>query len=140
MSSRRSCFTLLSLAVVVAALASASVAGAGVIKSGTLTPLNGEVASASVSLVRLTGGRKVLRLANARIGEGPALRVYLVAGTVRGNADVRSFKDLGKLKGSAGTQQYTVPAGVNTDRYTTVVIWCRDFSVAFGKAVLRRAS
>ena len=47
------------------------------------------------------------------------------------------FEDLGGLKGNKGMQQYDVPAGL--DRYATVVIWCRAFTIAFGKADLERS-
>ena len=109
-----------------------------VLKTGRLTSLNNEIATGTVSLVRLADGRRVLRLRNARIGPGPALRVYLVAGRVDGDEDVTAFKDLGRLKSFSGNQEYPVRATVNTDRYATVVIWCREFSVAFGKAPLKR--
>ena len=133
----------LALVLVVTALVATSgirAESAAVVKTGKFTALNGEVASGSVALVRLADGRRVLRLLNTKFGAGPALRVYLVAGTVDGNEDVRSFKDLGPLKARSGRQSYAVPASVNTDRYATVVVWCREFSVAFGAARLRSAA
>jgi hypothetical protein len=44
---------------------------------------------------------------------------------------------LGKLKGSTGGQNYEVPAGINVDDYNEVWVWCRAFSVPFGKALLK---
>ena len=132
----------LALVLLVAALVATGgvqAESAAVVKTGKFKALNNEVASGAVALVRLADGRRELRLLNTKFGPGPALRVYLVAGTVDGNEDVRSFKDLGPLKARSGNQSYPVPASVNADRYATVVIWCREFSVAFGAAPLRRA-
>ena len=44
--------------------------------------------------------------------------------------------DLGALKGNRGNQQYRVPGDVDTARYSTVVVWCRAFSVPFTSARL----
>jgi hypothetical protein len=63
--------------------------------------------------------------------------VYLIAG---GDAQAESpddFKNLGGLKGNKGDQQYTIPKGVDIEKYGTVLIWCRAFSVAFGTAPLQ---
>ena len=130
--------TLLVLAAALCVVTGSEAQSDAVLKTGRFKPLNNEVASGSVALVRLADGRRVLRLLNTSIGPGPALRVYLVRGPVDGNEDVRSFKDLGALKAHRGNHSYPVPASVNTDRYATVVIWCEDFSVAFGAARLRR--
>ncbi|MCO4835109.1 MAG: DM13 domain-containing protein, partial [Acidimicrobiaceae bacterium] len=46
------------------------------------------------------------------------------------------FIDLGDLKGNIGSQNYEIPVGIDLDRYSTVVIWCVRFGVAFGAAEL----
>jgi Electron transfer DM13 len=87
----------------------------------------------TATLIALAEGGRVLTLTGFETDPGPDLRVYLVAG----NADeLGDIVDLGGLKGNRGDQQYEVPASVDTDRYRTVVIWCRAFSVAFGSAGL----
>jgi hypothetical protein len=48
--------------------------------------------------------------------------------------------NLGRLKGNEGSQNYEIPAGVNIDEYSEIWIWCRAFSVPFGKVVLTRAA
>lgn len=85
-------------------------------------------------LVR-AGGAAKLQLIDLETDPGPDLKVYLVAGGYDGG-DVGEYVDLGGLKGNKGTQQYDVPRSVDTERYSTVVIWCRAFSVAFGAADL----
>lgn len=44
---------------------------------------------------------------------------------------------LGKLKGNIGSQNYLVPEGINPEDFNEVWIWCRAFSVPFGKALLQ---
>jgi Electron transfer DM13 len=90
-----------------------------------------------------TGRAQIVRLANDRLAinlvafetdPGPDLRVYLVPGD---GTDVSGAVDLGGLEGNKGTQQYDVPAGTDASRYGSVVIWCRAFSVSFGRAELQ---
>lgn len=82
-----------------------------------------------------SSGRVKLQLVDLETDAGPDLRVYLVSGGYEGG-DVEEHVDLGGLKGNQGTQQYDLPDGVDTSRYSTVLIWCRAFSVAFGAADL----
>ena len=50
--------------------------------------------------------------------------------------DGGDFVDLGALKGNKGNQQYEIGADGGLDRFDTVVIWCRAFSVGFAAATL----
>jgi hypothetical protein len=84
-------------------------------------------------LVEGAGGTFALNLVGLETDPGPDLRVYLVPGD---GADVSGALDLGALKGNVGTQTYELPAGADPDAYGAVVIWCRAFSVAFGRAAL----
>ena len=85
-------------------------------------------------IVRSSGDVK-LQLVDLDTDAGPDLRVYLVPGGYDGG-DVEEHVDVGGLRGNKGTQQYDLPAEVDTSRYSTVLIWCRAFSVAFGAADL----
>ncbi len=93
-------------------------------------------AKGTASIIRRAGRGNVLTLTGFEVDNGPDLRVYLVAGPARGEGEVGDFEDLGPLKGNKGNQQYEVPREVGLDRYTTVVIWCRAFSVNFARAPL----
>lgn len=87
--------------------------------------------------IQVRGGRRVLTLTGFETDNGPDLRVYLSgAGASEGSAG-EAFRDLGKLKGNVGDQQYEIPRGVDLDRFSTVLVWCRAFSVGFGAAPLR---
>jgi hypothetical protein len=84
-------------------------------------------------LIRLDGGGAAVNLLNFETDAGPDLRVYLVPGD---GTDVEDALDLGGLKGNEGNQRYELPAGTDTNRFGAVVIWCRAFSVSFGRALL----
>jgi hypothetical protein len=90
----------------------------------------------TATTIRTAGGERVLTLTGFEVDNGPDLRVYLVAGPARDEAEVDDFVDLGALKGNKGNQQYELPREADLDRYTTVVIWCRAFSVNFARAPL----
>jgi hypothetical protein len=94
-------------------------------------------ASGVATTVRRAGGGNVLTLTSFEVDNGPDLRVYLVSGPARDESEVEDFRDLGALKGNKGDQQYDLPQGLDLDRYSTVVIWCRAFSVNFARAVVR---
>lgn len=96
-------------------------------------------ASGTAAFVRLADGSTKLTFTDLDTDNGPDLRVYLVAGPVESDADVDDFQDLGALKGNKGSQQYAVPSDVDLDRYSTVVVWCRAFSIAFATADLETA-
>lgn len=80
-----------------------------------------------------------LRFEDFETDNGPDLFVYLSRG-VSADSPEEAFDDdfvnLGALKGNVGNQNYEVPAEVDIEEYSTVVIWCRQFSVAFGAAAL----
>jgi hypothetical protein len=102
----------------------------------------GHEASGSASVYQLADGRKVLRLEDFRTDNGPDLRVYLVEGDDAGDdSAIKTGRivDLGALKGNAGNQNYELPADVDLDRFRSVSIWCKRFSVNFAAAPLRAA-
>lgn len=99
---------------------------------GTFESAAHETRGAAI-LIRLPAGGRVLTLTSFETDPGPDLRVYLVSGDA---GDLGDVVDLGALKGNRGDQQYELKGAVDTERYRTVVIWCRAFSVAFGSARL----
>lgn len=87
--------------------------------------------SGTARVVRLRAGGRQLQLLGFETSPGPDVRVYLARPD-----DVADHADLGGLKGNKGTQQYPIPSGVDLDRHSAVIIWCRAFSVEFGRAEL----
>jgi hypothetical protein len=84
--------------------------------------------------------RRFLRFEGFETSNGPDLLVYLSAKEPAGTDDWhgydQDFVDLGTLKGNVGNQNYLIPAGVDLDRYSTAVVWCRRFEVGFAAAML----
>ncbi|MCY3662076.1 MAG: DM13 domain-containing protein [bacterium] len=82
--------------------------------------------------------QRFLRFEDFRTDNGPDLNVWLSSAPP--DAPVRDFLndwiDLGDLKGNVGAQNYEIPPSVDLDRYSTVLVWCVRFSVAFGSAPL----
>lgn len=87
-------------------------------------------------VIQLGDGSAKLTLQGFRTDPGPDLRVIAVAGDPKTDSDVEDFVDLGPLKGNEGDQQYSLPADFDAARYDHVYIWCRAFSVGFGRAAL----
>jgi Electron transfer DM13 len=102
---------------------------------GRFEPVAHPVTGRATAIRRAAGGN-VLTLTGFEVDNGPDLRVYLVAGPARDESEVEDFEDLGALKGNKGDQQYDIPRGLDIGRYSTVVIWCRAFSVNFARAPL----
>jgi hypothetical protein len=94
----------------------------------------------SALVVETDNGRRFLRFEGFETSDGPDLLVYLSAKEPAGPDDWRGydadFVDLGPLKGNIGNQNYAIPAGVDLERYSTAVVWCRRFTVGFAAAVL----
>jgi hypothetical protein len=67
------------------------------------------------------------------VTNGPDLFVYL-----GNNGEYDADTNLGALKGSKGSQNYEVPAGIDVSQYSEVWVWCRAFAVPFGSAQLAR--
>jgi Electron transfer DM13 len=82
--------------------------------------------------ILLGDGSTILRLENFKSTNGPNVHVYLSTDKTASN-----FIDLGRLKANNGNQNYNIPSGTDLEKYGTVLIWCKDFSVLFGSAELK---
>jgi hypothetical protein len=87
-------------------------------------------------VLQLDDGERFVRFENFYTSNGPDLRVYLSTTPSTGPGDdfARDYVELGHLKGNIGEQNYVIPAGTALERYTSVVVWCKRFSVAFAAA------
>jgi hypothetical protein len=95
--------------------------------------------SGTATIYQLADGKRVLRLTNFSVDNGPDLHVRLIAANdAKNTASVAKTDhvELGKLKGNQGSQNYDVPANVDLSKYRVVSIWCNRFSVNFAAAPL----
>ena len=86
---------------------------------------------------------KLLHLeADFEVGPGPKFHVYLVPeANITPDTRVQDtmFVDLGRLKAFTGGQNYSIPAGVDLRKFSSVVIWCEQFDVLISPAALNFA-
>lgn len=88
------------------------------------------------------GGRRVLRLDDFRVTNGPDLRVLLAnipAPDGRGELADAGYIELGALKGNVGAQNYDIPDNFDLAKARSVVIYCDPFRVIFSTATLTPA-
>lgn len=92
--------------------------------------------ASGTALLADIGGRRILRLEEFRVTNGPDLYVYLTEHPrPRSRQDVHEgFVSLGRLKGNVGAQNYPLPAGTNVGRYRAAIIYCQAFHVLFATA------
>ena len=91
-------------------------------------------ASGTATIYQLADGKRVLRLTDFAVDNGPDLHVRLIAANdAKNTASVEKTDhvELGKLKGNKGSQNYDVPENVDLSKYKVVSIWCNRFSVNF---------
>jgi len=107
---------------------------ASILRSGVFIGVNDGIhnAEGNVKVIQLANGSSsVLRLEDFRSTNGPDLYVYLST-----DKSATDFVNLGRLKGNIGNQNYEIPLETDLDKYDTVLIWCKAFSVLFGSAEL----
>ena len=103
-----------------------------VLKNGNFIGLANHTASGAAKLIKM-GEKYIVRLeSDFQVTNGPDLFVYFGK-----KGEYASEARLGALKGNIGGQNYEVPVDINPADYDEVWIWCRAFSVPFGKAVLK---
>ena len=99
-----------------------------------------DTTSGSVRLLHLGNGRYELHLGtNFKTTRGPDLFIYISAAddpkddkTIAESA----FVNAGKLSSPIGSQSFLLPAGFDPGPFKSVAVWCRQFAVLFGAAVL----
>lgn len=96
-------------------------------QSGNL--VGGDDAHPASGSIKVEGD--VVKLVEVQITEAPDARVILAK-----EFDEASGMRLGPLQGFTGSHEYVIPAGVDTEDYNTIMIWCDKFNVPIGKAQL----
>ena len=88
--------------------------------------------SGTVKVIQDAAGKKHLVFENFKSDNGPDLDVWLSPGT-----SGSSYQSLGDLKAVNGKFSYELDNSINYTANNRVLIWCVDFSVLFGHAVLQ---
>ena len=95
--------------------------------------------SGDASIFATPGGNYLLRLEDLNVTNGPALHVLLSSHQDPMSSDEvkrEGYVDLGALKGNRGNQNYPIPADVDLAGISSVIIYCKPFSVVFSVAPL----
>lgn len=99
-----------------------------------------------VKVIELPNGSRILRLEGFQTSDGPDLEVWLSNADVVDSydgwflADDDQYFSLGKLKATAGEQNYEIPAEIDLSAFSSMSIWCVRFGVSFGAAELVSAN
>lgn len=135
------------VAVVAAGILAASLLGWAVFegRAGTgpaaFEPLAGQFTSLSrettgtVRVVKLANGQRRLVFKGFKTHIAPELYVYLVPGTTRGG-DISGGTNLGRLRTTADSEPYTIPADAEATTDASVVVWCEACKIPHGQAAL----
>jgi hypothetical protein len=100
---------------------------------GTFEGADGHAGEGVAAVIQQPGGQRLLTFARFDVDPGVDVDVYLVPGD---GSDVSDRVELGNLKGNVGDQQYEIPASADLARYSTVVLWCKPFTVRIAFAPL----
>jgi hypothetical protein len=124
-------FTMISCTKKTPEIAEETLPAGTVLAIGTFTsgvhPTNG-----TVKVIQDAGGKKHLVFQNFRSDNGPDLDVWLSPGT-SGNP----HKSLGDLKAVNGNFSYELSNDIDYTTNNRVLVWCVNFSVLFGYAILQ---
>jgi hypothetical protein len=82
-------------------------------------------------------GDHVLRFEDFSVRNGPDLYVY-VSRELDGKR-VDEALNLGRLRATDGAFDYVIPASIDVSIIKTVLVWCRNFTVLFASAELKRS-
>lgn len=101
-----------------------------IIKTGKFEGLAGHEGQGIAKIISV-GEKSFLRFEDFKVTNGPALHVYMTQ-----DGDVQNGINLGKLKGSSGAQNYVLADDIDTEMYSTAVVYCKFFGVYFAEATL----
>ena len=82
-------------------------------------------------LVTLNAERTELVIKDFKSDDGPILELYLA-----NDVEATEYTTLWELQGLEGDFTYVVPEGINFETHNYVLVWCVEFSVSFGHAIL----
>ncbi len=97
--------------------------------------------SGSAQIVKKADGKVYVQLKNFKVEAAPDLYVWLYEGSSVKKGDSPTvgkgkYVEVAKLGGLSGDFEYALPANTDLAAYKSVVIWCKQFTVAMGAAPL----
>lgn len=84
-------------------------------------------------IAKISKDKTQLLLEGFKTDNGPDLNIYLASSLSTIKTD---YIDLGDIKGLNGNYSYSATNATDFSKYKYVVVWCVDFNVNFGYAVL----
>ena len=111
----------------------APVAPTQVLAEGELRRLNAVDFGSGRVMIADVNGTRFLRFENVDIAGAPDLYVYL---SDRTDGQPGRFTNLGKLKATDGSFNYSIPANLDLTQAKSVVVYCRTFNVTITYALL----
>jgi hypothetical protein len=97
-------------------------------------------AQGTATIYQMPDNRKILRLQDFSVTNGPDLRVVLSASAAPKTQEEVELNDidleLGRLRSAVGNQNYEIAPEVDISRYNSVVIYCVAYNVVFSTASL----
>jgi hypothetical protein len=95
-------------------------------------------ASGTAIIYRLPDDRLMLRLEGFRTTKGPELHVVLSRAEDPREPEQlgADYRDLGRLKGNVGNQNYDIPSDLTIENFNSVVIYSVPYQVIFSTATL----
>lgn len=105
--------------------------GPVLLSKGPFQGVDGHDGKGDATYVKDGNDRKVT-FTNFKVDPGPNVVVWLT----KNPNDLDDRIELGKMKGSSGSQQYSIPNDANLSKYDTVVLYCTPFTVRVAVAEL----
>jgi hypothetical protein len=106
--------------------------GSALLKQGTLSDGDANHKSSGTVEVYQTSGNKTLQFRNFNGSIQPDVRVYLSDSP----SNVSNATELGTVKATSGSFNYTFDDNINLTTRKYVVLWCKQYTVLFGQAEL----
>ena len=79
-----------------------------------------------------------VHFSNFSVTNGPGLVVLLVENVAGKNkSELGEFIELGDLRSTNGSHNYTIPTGIDLSKYDGVIIYCKPFGVVFSRAAFK---
>ncbi len=112
-----------------------------ILASGRFHGASRHQATGVARLVKNADGGYAVSLGEFASDPGPDIFIILsTAEDPRSSGDIKKsrFIALGRRQGETGGQTYAVPFTVDPGNFRSVGIWCRQYSILFGAAPLKR--